>query len=251
MTEPKRLLESSSNELERAVLRAGKSYGATDSARRATLTALGIGGASTLIASGAKAGWSLKHWLLSGVAGAAVIGSAAVGVTWISDDETTAADSSASQPAVVTTPVEVVEQEAPVDERGEKRETPSVEPQVFAAPATDSPSDEKASEPKKPTVSSTPAARADSSDGIAAELRSLDRARQALSTGNAARALSMLDAHAKEYPRGSLSLEAEVLRIQALARMGQRQAASSRAKAFLRRHPGSVFSSRVRRYVEQ
>jgi hypothetical protein len=46
-------------------------------------------------------------------------------------------------------------------------------------------------------------------------------------------------------------LEAEVLRIDALAKAGDRQAAKKRAEAFLKRHPKSLLASRVRGYLDE
>jgi outer membrane protein assembly factor BamD (BamD/ComL family) len=87
-------------------------------------------------------------------------------------------------------------------------------------------------------------------DALSAELAAVDGARSALATGNPVAALSKLDAYSKAYPRGRLALEAEVLRIDALARSGQTHAAQSRARAFLRQRPKSVLASRVRAHLE-
>ncbi|MET0795140.1 MAG: outer membrane protein assembly factor BamD, partial [Polyangiaceae bacterium] len=86
---------------------------------------------------------------------------------------------------------------------------------------------------------------------LAAELSALDAARSSLSAGDPKAALSALDAYSRTFPRGRLGLEAEVLRIDALAKSGQTAAARSRAEAFIKRHPDSVLASRVRGYVGQ
>jgi hypothetical protein len=78
------------------------------------------------------------------------------------------------------------------------------------------------------------------------ELAAVDAARATLARGDARKALSLLDAYAQNHPHGRLELEAEVLRIDALARSGRRDAAKARAEAFLRRHPNSVLAARVR-----
>jgi hypothetical protein len=85
---------------------------------------------------------------------------------------------------------------------------------------------------------------------LAAELGALDAARSELAAGNANGALGKLDDYARLYPRGRLVLEAEVLRIDALAKSGQTDVAKKRAEAFLRRHPNSVLASRVRGYLD-
>ena len=79
----------------------------------------------------------------------------------------------------------------------------------------------------------------------------LDAARSKLASGDAAGALTALDAYARNFPHGKLGLEAEVVRIDALAKSGQTVAARKRAEAFMKRHPDSVLASRVRAYAEQ
>jgi hypothetical protein len=81
------------------------------------------------------------------------------------------------------------------------------------------------------------------------ELGALDHARLALGNGNPGRALDELDGYDRRFPSGRLQLEAEVLRIDALARLGQRDAARQHAEAFLKRHPNSVLATRVRALV--
>jgi len=103
-----------------------------------------------------------------------------------------------------------------------------------------------------PAVSSTaPApARAGAGTGTAssslrAELAALDAARSTLASGNSVGALSFLDAYFRTFPRGRLHPEAEVLRIDALAKGGRMDDARRYAQEFLRRHPSSVLAARV------
>src|SRR5262245_9668972 len=81
------------------------------------------------------------------------------------------------------------------------------------------------------------------------ELAALDHARLALAGGNARRALEELEGYDRRFPGGRLQLEAEVLRIDALAKLGRKDAARQRAEVFLRRHPNSVLTTRVRAHV--
>jgi hypothetical protein len=92
--------------------------------------------------------------------------------------------------------------------------------------------------------------RTTSASVLAAELGALDVVRARLSNGDATGALAKLDDYSRSYPRGRLVLEAEVLRIDALSRAGQRDQARRRAEAFLRRHPNSVLATRVRGYTD-
>jgi hypothetical protein len=89
------------------------------------------------------------------------------------------------------------------------------------------------------------------SEALRAELMALDAARAALAAGNGQGALSLLDAYDRGNPRGLLKLEAEVLRIDALAKSGRPDAARRRARAFLARYPNSVLASRVRGYTAE
>jgi hypothetical protein len=86
-------------------------------------------------------------------------------------------------------------------------------------------------------------------ESLTRELAALDDARAALVRGDARGALIRLDTYAQGFPNGRLELEAEVLRIDALARSGRVEAARSRADAFLRRYPNSVLTSRVRAHA--
>ena len=82
------------------------------------------------------------------------------------------------------------------------------------------------------------------------ELGALDRARLALAKNDARRALEGLDGYDRRFPSGRLQLEAEVLRIDALAKLGRKDGARQHAEAFLRRHPNSVLATRVRALVD-
>jgi TolA-binding protein len=94
-------------------------------------------------------------------------------------------------------------------------------------------------------------ARPAGSGALTAELGVLDVARSKLAAGDARGALGVLDDYTRTYPRGRLNLEAEVLRIDALAKAGETGAAKKRAEAFLKRYPKSVLASRVRGYLDE
>ncbi|MRG96258.1 outer membrane protein assembly factor BamD [Polyangium spumosum] len=90
-----------------------------------------------------------------------------------------------------------------------------------------------------------PSASADRAARLAAELQALRVAREALASGDGARALGALDDYDARFPRGHLALEAEVLRIEALSRAGDVSAAA-RARRFLEAHPQSPYAERLR-----
>ena len=68
----------------------------------------------------------------------------------------------------------------------------------------------------------------------------LDEARAALARGEGGRCLTTLARHQSEYPGGRLSVEREVLTIQALVVSGRRAEAVRRAQAFRAAHPKSL-----------
>jgi len=82
------------------------------------------------------------------------------------------------------------------------------------------------------------------------ELAAVDAARTALAGGDASGALALLAAYEHGYPHGRLELEAEVLRMDALAASGHADAARKRAEAFLRHHANSVLAARARGYLQ-
>ena len=78
----------------------------------------------------------------------------------------------------------------------------------------------------------------------------LDDARRALADGEAARALSALDAHAQRFTTGVLTQEADVLRIRALLEAGARAEAKARADDYLSKHADSPHANQVRVLVD-
>ncbi|WP_438014410.1 hypothetical protein WMF18_26300 [Sorangium sp. So ce315] len=252
MTEPRRLLEESDSPLERALLNAGTSYPTSPETRAKTLAALGLAGAAALSSAAApaalsaagtatasssivaKAGWGKFLVALSTMGALAGI---PVGyLAWRGQHAPPPASvdrfaGALSGPIARATPEPPAP--APVEEA-------AAEPSEAVAPARSA----RADAARKP--SATPSTE---SAALQAELGALDAARSALSSGNAQGALSLLDNYTREHPRGRLRIEAEVLRIDALAKSGRSDAAAQRAQAFLRRHPNSVLASRVRRYV--
>ena len=130
-----------------------------------------------------------------------------------------------------------------VDEEPTSTESDSVDVPVQSAakPATRA--------TPEPNRKSSPANTNRAKPSIRDEVALLDRARAAVGGGDGSLALRHLDHYASEFPKGSLRLEAEVLRIQALASAGRKVEASQRAKRLLARSPNSVVASRLRRYV--
>jgi len=236
MSELPRLHTEPESELERSLLNAGRGYTASASSRARALAAVGLVGAtasSTAAASAiTKAG--VVKWV---VAVALVAGAAVPAERYLRRSAVAPAENTSSAPV---TPIAVA---------------PLAAPSPVAAP--DEPS--ATSNPAPPLVEPTPGgpsngARSESkpaAPALSAELGALDAARSKLAGGDASGALTALDAYARNFPHGKLGLEAEVVRIDALAKSGQTAAARKRAEAFMKRHPDSVLASRVRAYAGQ
>jgi outer membrane protein assembly factor BamD (BamD/ComL family) len=77
----------------------------------------------------------------------------------------------------------------------------------------------------------------------------IDAARSSLRAGKPLAALSQLQAYDLRFPRGSLSGEAQILRIESLAAAGQRRQAKALADAYLSAHPQSPYAQRLRSVV--
>lgn len=123
--------------------------------------------------------------------------------------------------------------------------TPTIPPVPSSAPAPAIPLVEASTLPAAPVApgahASAQAASSSSSSSLAAERALLDDARGALGSGDAARALGLLDDHARRFPRGQLGEEREALAIQALVALGRTDEARARAVRFKAASPNSLF----------
>jgi pyruvate/2-oxoglutarate dehydrogenase complex dihydrolipoamide acyltransferase (E2) component len=216
-SEPNRLSEElgeNSSSLERALLRAGSSYASSPQTRVRVLAGLGLAAGSTALFTGSAAA-------------ASAAASSAAKLTW------TKLLLGVSLVGATAVPVSyyALHSAAPAG-------TPAPRAAV-SAPAVAEPAPAPA-----PAVAATPAAAL-----LTEELGALDHARLALVNGEGRRTLDELDAYDRRFPSGRLQIEAEVLRIDALSKLGRKDAARQRAEAFLRRYPNSVLATRVRAHV--
>jgi hypothetical protein len=227
MNEPRRLRDEPGSPLERSLLEAGRGYTASAATRRKALAALGVASVATSTSAAAtsltKAG--LAKWAVA----AALVGGGVV----------TAAHYLA-QPGPAPSPAPSALAVAPSNKQAP---APAVEnvPQPAPVVADSPPPSAPVSLPRPEPKAAAPA--------LAAELSALDAARSSLNAGDPKAALVALDAYARNFPHGKLAIEAEVLRIDAMAKSGQTAAARGRAEAFIKRHPDSVLASRVRSSV--
>jgi hypothetical protein len=251
MNEPIRLREETDSELERLLLRAGTSYGSSTESRAKTLAALGLTGSAALAVGAAsaapmpalaKATWQLTWTKV--LAAVTAIGAVAAGPpvyrAWHRRQAATiSATGEPNLGAHVAIPAEPAARDLAAG--GAFAREPAPEP--TPTPATPAVRSARAAAPGGGKTGPAGA-------NLTRELAALDAARSALAEGDAAGALTLLDAYARGFPRGGLDLEAEVLRIDALAKAGRNGQARRRAQAFLRRHPNSVLASRARRYLD-
>lgn len=103
-----------------------------------------------------------------------------------------------------------------------------------------------AREPLAPASAASEGATPEPSDGLLAEMALVHEARQALRGDRPARALELLDAHARAFPAGQMREDRQVLRIEALCATGKAPQARAEAALFLRAFPGSAHAQRVR-----
>ncbi len=227
MDEPERLRYQTGSELERALLREGQAYRGPDNLRADTLAALGLASSAGLATGGFLAWLSAKTWATKvalTLATASVLAGIPVGYL-------------AFRQAPVPAPRP---SEPPASASGGAAPSgrpANVEPPIEAPPAS-------APAAASPPLASHPAGSPTSS-ALRAELAALDAARSTLASGDPEGALSFLNAYFRTFPRGRLRPEAEVLRIDALAKGGRMDAAQRYAREFLRRRPNSVLAARV------
>lgn len=220
ISDPSRLRDESNSQLERALLGAGAVSPISAQARARTLAALGLAAGSATVLAGTAGAATLSAAKLTWtklVLGASLVGAAAVPVGYYVSTHQSAPDTAAAR-------------SAPTRVR-------------TAAPAAESVDDMMEAPAAMP---SDAVARA----SLTRELAALDRARLTLSSGDAGGAIGQLDAYQRSFPRGRLALEAEVLRIDGLAKLGRTTEARQHAQTFVRLHPNSVLATRVRTHLD-
>jgi hypothetical protein len=241
VNDPPRLI-GGSNDFERSLLGAWDTRQPDDAARARTVAALGVGvvalSAGTAAASGSIApkamlvSSALMKWVGIGAGVAATVG--VVGYASYSRLVAPASPAAAvvvpPLPSATATPLtpEVPRREAPSSPQDDSL---SFEP-VPAAPA-------RAVAPRPASAPATPSTLDD-------EVYAIDQARRALTAGNAAAALQLVDAYDAKYPGGALVQESTEIRIEGLFRTGKRPAATKLANRFLAAHPESPYAREIR-----
>ena len=88
---------------------------------------------------------------------------------------------------------------------------------------------------------------AESPPELAAEVGRLDAARAASARGDYDEALAIVERYHRDFPRGRLGPDADVVAIEAAAASGDAAATANRVALFLARHPDDPHAARVRR----
>lgn len=169
----------------------------------------------TVTASGAKAAVAVAF--VSGVVGGGIVTATALRLVQPSENQT----SSPPPSAVSNTP----------------RDVPPAASSIDLSPETPPTSDA----PAAPLASDVPNASLSPTGRLDAERTWLERARSALSRGDAEGALRALHQHQRRFPRGELVEERDVLMIRALVAGGRKEEARVKFESFKVRTPNSVF----------
>jgi hypothetical protein len=242
MSDPKRMLEETEDELERALLRSVRHDSMTMGSRRRILTGMGIAGAlvttsSTAVSSAAgHAGLfkSLTGVVAKWVAVSAIASLVPAGV-WVTRTHLRAPEvATASLKAASETEPRVIAKEPAAVLPVATEIAPAAKP---SSPLRESRPQAAQREPAGPTLSD--------------EVVALQTARIALADHDASGALAALDRYKSRFPAGRLTPEATVLRIDALVERGDRAQATALAERFESANPKSPYMEHVRSIVSR
>lgn len=242
----RRLLEDGATEFEAKLLAAGRRDAPTRENRARIVAGLavgaGLGTATGVGSAGASAAQTSPGWL-SGI-GRSVLLKVGIGSTvgavavWSAVSALRAPPEALAPPPPVTSAVTAASV-PPLDEQAPL-------PEASSNVALDAP---VAPEMRAPKRAATPASARDANE-LSNELSALEAARRALVSGNATRALALLDEYARKYSAPRLATEAAVLRIEALVARGDRARARQLGQQFLAKNPKGPYERRVRSLIE-
>lgn len=242
MNEPKRLLDDPSTSAGvRELLANAAPAPPLEAAVRAQIADSVVHVAASVNAAGASA--IVGKWIIAGVTAVAVVGGGA-GIWAVSESTTEhaterseAVESHPSASRMEVPRVAVIEDAPP--EAPEEVSAP-----IEAPPRVERPRLAPTSIDPIPTVelpAETPPA-----EGVSAEARSLEGARQLLARDPAG-ALARANAHRTEFPRAQLVAESDLIAIDALVRLGRIEEARARGRSLVARR--SFYADRVRALV--
>lgn len=243
MNEPKRLLDDPSTSAGvRELLANAPPAPPLDAAIRAQVADSVVHVAASVNAAGASA--IVGKWIIAGVTAVAVVGGGA-GIWAVTEsggepapEPTHAIERRSVEPRVPEIAMIAPSEEAPV-------EAPD-EPALVAHEAPPPARPRVAPPPVDPPVVELPAETPPRPEGMTAEARALEEARQLLARDPSA-ALAKANAHRAEFPDALLAAESDLIAIDALVRLGRTEEARSRGRSLLARR--SFYADRVRALV--
>ena len=230
----------------------------------AAATAVKSASAAASVGAGGAAGMSGAA-AVTGVAVAGPIGVgtklllslavvSAIGAGTASYIDSTPRSASRAAPAEMATTTPTTARTAPVKAPAAVAKPSSVpESAIDVAPTIPTPAETALAVPT-PTATHAAAAAAPATatatpapaSSVSAELTLLRDAHAALQSGNAARAVALLDEHARRFPAGALGEERDAARIFALCALGRASEARVASDRFLAGFPRSPHAARVR-----
>ena len=254
MREMPRLLEKGADDFERALLRSATRDAGSSRARARCLAAaagasLITGAAASAASAGTAAGTALwVKWVGVGVvAGLTTVGAVQGGkyaVRALSNRSTAVQPSSSAHgraaPPKATAPSEEQVQGEAAAATALPPQLPDIDPNANTAPQA-----------TRSARNSSVAVFSEEDHTLDREVALLDAARNALSAGDARRALSLLAAQQRQFPRGSLGPEARLTRVKALLMLGDRAGAEAATRRLERTRPGGAHASRARQLLEE
>jgi len=254
---PRRVVEEAPHSIEAQLLRAGRAIQPPLSAYQKTFAGLGggaaaLGGAKLASAVTAKSAFGnlLLGTAIKGIAIGVVAGATLLGLVQVTTGRVTSSRQSNAATRVTTASetraktVHAVTGSKPVTQ-SDKSQVLTVQPAVEQVDGTTEPSRSANHVPVSNIASSdvlpvTPRSLAQPQGSLGEEVAALDQIRQALDSGQAQRALDLLERHSQQFSAPRLAEEAHFFRVKALERLGRHAEAEEANAQFRRNFPNSV-----------
>jgi len=189
--------------------------------------------AATSVAAKAKAS-VYSAWAAKGLAAVALVGAVGVGASMAVR---------ATHRTIRRAPMATENPAAGVTQPANARRLEALEAVGSEGPA---PSTANRPDVSAPSFGPAPVHESRARGAVAAEVRMLTEAQADIQAGDAERALAILDAHSRRYPKGALVEEREAARIAALCALGRVTEAREAADRFVRATPRSPQVGSVR-----
>jgi hypothetical protein len=251
MNELEPLVETSQSRLTRELLRAGQSDEPERDFSERLLRGLGVGVAAGTVGTMASAGSAA-----AALPGAAATSSGAVSIAlaakWVAVGVVGGGLLAGGAEVAFSPPREPVTQAVTLVSASARTTPPQVSapvvvPQAAVVEAEPAPEPPPEAAPARPDAAAPASSGAPGAPGaLGREVEVIDRARRAMAAGNWQRALRELDAFDRIESTGVLAREAQVLRIEALHRLGQVDRARQLAQQYRAAYPNDTHAARLR-----